>query len=328
MTRVAVAARSFARNAGLRAELSERYAEVTFTNSPDVLQGDALVAFLRGHDSAIVGLERIDDDVLTRVPELRVISKYGVGLDGIDLAAVARHGVKLAWTGGVNRRSVAELTLAFALALVHRVPEAGAGLRGGEFPKLVGRELTGRVVGIVGCGFVGKELVGLLAPFGCRVLAHDILDFPDFYAANGVQPVGFDQLLAEAEIVTLHVPLDASTRGMIGAAQLARMRKGACLINAARGGLVDERALIDALTSGHLAGAAFDVFQMEPEANPALLALPAFLGTSHIGGSSAEAQLAMGRAAITGLESSRHVSDDWPVPAAASTRAKTAGDQA
>ena len=316
MTRVAVASRSFARNPALRAQLSAQYSDVTFTESPDVIDGPELVALLRGHDRAIVGLERIDDEVLAQVPELRIIGKYGVGLDGLDLAAMARRGVELGWTGGVNRRSVAELTLAFALALLHRVPEATAGLRAGEFPKLVGRELTGRVVGIVGCGFVGKEVVGLLAPFGCRVLAHDILDFPDFYAASGVQPVSFDRLLAEAEIVTLHVPLDASTRGMIGAAQLARMRKGACLINAARGGLVDEQALIQALTSGQLAGAAFDVFQMEPDANPALLALPAFLGTSHIGGSSAEAQLAMGRAAIAGLESSRLVTDDWPVPAA------------
>ena len=123
-----------------------------------------------------------------------------------------------------------------------------------------------------------------------------------------------DRLLAEAEIVTLHVPLDASTRGMIGAAELARMRKGAFLINAARGGLVDEAALEAALTSGHLAGAAFDVFQMEPDANPGLLALPTFLGTPHIGGSTEEAQLAMGRAAIEGLETARLLVDGQPAP--------------
>jgi phosphoglycerate dehydrogenase-like enzyme len=315
MTRIAVAARSFCRNATLRAELAARHPAVTFSESPDVLQGEALVSFLRGHDRAIIGLECIDDSVLSQLPELRVISKYGVGLDGIDLDAVARHGVSLAWTGGVNRRSVAELTLAFAIALVHRVPESTVALRAGQFQKLVGRQLTGRIVGIIGCGFVGKELVGLLAPFGCRVLAYDVLDFHEFYKANDVQAVGLDRLLSEAEVITLHVPLDASTRGMIGAAELARMKNGAFLINAARGGLVDEPALIDALTSGHLAGAAFDVFQMEPEANPALLALPTFLGTPHIGGSTAEAQLAMGRAAIAGLESSRQVSDDWPVPA-------------
>ena len=312
MTRIAVASRSFSRNPVLRIELAEKYRDVTFSESAHVLQGAALVKLLRGHDRAIVGLERVDERVLSELPELKVISKYGVGLDRLDLDALARHGVKLAWTGGVNRRSVSELTLAFAIALLHRVPETSAGLRDGEFKPLGGRQLTDRVVGIIGCGFVGKDLVSLLAPFGCRVLAHDIRNYPDFYAAHGVEPVGCDQLLAEADIVTLHVPLDDSTRGMIGAPELARMRKGACLINAARGGLVDEPALVEALSSGHLAGAAFDVFQVEPDANPELLALPTFLGTPHIGGSTAEAQLAMGRAAIAGLEHAELLGPDHP----------------
>lgn len=313
MTRVAVVARSFSRNPQLRLELAARYPNVTFSESAKLLDGAALVRFLRGHDRAIVGLERIDERVLAELPELEVISKYGVGLDGLDLPALERHGVKLAWTGGVNRRSVAELTLAFAIALLHRVPETSVALRGGEFQKRVGRQLTGRVVGIVGCGFVGKDLVSLLAPFGCRVLAHDIRDYAEFYAAHGVEAVSLDRLLSEADVVTLHVPLDDSTRGMIGAPQMARMQKGACLINAARGGLVDEAALMDALSSGHLDGAACDVFQREPDANPDLLALPAFLGTPHIGGSTAEAQLAMGRAAIAGLEEAQLLGPNHPV---------------
>ena len=312
MTRIAVAARSFAGNPTLRAELKAKYEDVTFTESAAMLDGETLVALLRGHDRAIVGLERIDDAVLSQVPELRIISKYGVGLDGLDLPAIARHEVQLAWTGGVNRRSVSELTLAFAIALLHRLSETTVALRGGQFRKLVGRQLTGRVVGIIGCGFVGQDLVSLLKPFGCRVIAHDIRDYPEFYAANGVEPVTLYRLLAEAEIVTVHVPLDDSTRGMIGAPELARMQTGAFLINAARGGLVDEAALLDSLSTGHLAGAACDVFQMEPEANPELLALPTFLGTPHIGGSTAEAQLAMGRAAIAGLEQARPVADGWP----------------
>ena len=313
MTRIAVAARSFARNPVLRIELAEKYPDVTFSESARLLEGAALLKLLRGHDRAIIGLECIDDSVLAELPELKVISKYGVGLDGLDLPALERHGVKLAWTGGVNRRSVAELTLAFAIALLHRIPETSVALRGGDFQKLVGRQLTGRVVGIIGCGFVGKDLVSLLAPFGCRVLAHDIRDYAEFYAAHGVEAVSLDRLLSEADVVTLHVPLDDSTRGMIGAPQMARMQKGACLINAARGGLVDEAALMDAVSSGHLDGAACDVFQREPDANPDLLALPAFLGTPHIGGSTAEAQLAMGRAAIAGLEEAQLLGPNHPV---------------
>jgi len=313
MSRVVVASRSFARNPILRAELTARYPDATFTTSPTVLEGDQLIHLLRGHERAIVGLERIDEVVLAQVPELLVISKYGVGLDGLELDAFARRGVKLAWTGGVNRRSVAELTLAFAIALLHRVPECGATLRAGIWQPLVGRQLTGRTVGIVGCGCVGQDLVRLLAPFECRVLAHDIRDYPAFYEATRVEPVPLDRLLAESEIVTLHVPLDSSTRGMIGGAEVARMGKGALLINAARGGLVNEEALAAALASGHLAGAACDVFQLEPDANPRLLTVPTFLGTPHIGGSTEEAQLAMGRAAIAGLETARPIGGGWPV---------------
>ena len=310
--KIAVASRSFSRNATLRAELSARYPHVTFSVSPTVLDGAELVALLRGHDCAIVGLERINDAILDQVPALRLISKYGVGLDGVDLDALARRGIKLGWSGGVNRRSVSELTLSFAIALLHRVPETGATLRASTWQPLVGRQLTGKTVGIIGCGFVGQDVVKLLTPFECRILANDIRDYPDFYRAHHVTPVPLDQLLGESDVVSLHVPLDRSTTGMLGAARLARMRKGACLINAARGGLVDEDALLDALQSGHLAGAACDVFAIEPDANPTLMAHPAFLGTPHIGGSTQEAQLAMGRAAIEGLETARIPGNGWP----------------
>jgi D-3-phosphoglycerate dehydrogenase len=312
MTKIAVVSRSFARNAALRAELSAKYPDVTFTESPGILDGADLVAVLRGHDRAIVGLERVDDRILEQVPELKIISKYGVGLDGVDVDAIAKRGIKLGWTGGVNRRSVSELTLSFAIALLHRVPETSLALRGGHWQRLIGRQLTGCTFGIIGCGFVGQDLVKLLAPFECRVLAHDIRDYPDFYREHRVTPVGLYQLLAESDIVSLHVPLNRSTKGMIGAAQLSRMRAGTFVINAARGGLVDEEALAEALEGGHLAGAACDVFQMEPDADSRLLAMPAFLGTPHIGGSTAEAQLAMGRAAIEGLENARIPGDGWP----------------
>jgi D-3-phosphoglycerate dehydrogenase len=313
MTRIAVAARSFARNPALRRELTAQYSLVTFADAAQRLEGDDLVALLRGHDRAIVGLERVDDAILARVPELTIISKYGVGLDGLDIEAIARRGIRLGWTGGVNRRSVAELTLSFAIALLHRVPETSLALRAGEWQKLVGRQLTGRTVGIVGCGFVGQDLVKLLEPFHCRVLAHDIRDYPDFYRTHGVTPVPLDRLLHESEVMTLHVPLDRTTRGMIGREQLARMQPSAVIINAARGGLIDEEALADALEEGRLSGAAADVYSVEPDAHPRLLSLPTFLGTPHIGGSTEEAQLAMGRAAIEGLERNRVPGDGWPV---------------
>jgi len=310
--KIAVASRSFSRNATLRAELLDRYPGAVFSESPNVIDGQELVDFLRGRDAAIVGLERIDEAILAAVPELKVISKYGVGLDAVDVEAIARRGIRLGWTGGVNRRSVSELTLGFAIALLHRVPEGDAGLRSRQWLKLIGRQLTGRTFGIIGCGFVGQDLVKLLAPFECRVLAHDIRDYAEFYRAHRVTPVSLAQLLAESEIVSLHVPLDRSTRGMIGAVELAAMRPGTIVINAARGGLIDENALADALASGQVAGAACDVFEIEPDANARLVTLPTFIGTPHIGGSTQEAQLAMGRAAIAGLENARVPGRGWP----------------
>lgn len=300
--RVAVCSRSFSRHEGLRAALASRYRHVTFNDAGASLSGEDLARFLDGHDKAITALERIDETVLARLPRLQVVSKYGVGLDMIDMAAMRRHGKRLGWTSGVNRRSVAELVIAFAICLLRQVPQASALVRAGGWKQVVGGQLSGRTVGIVGCGHIGKDLVGLLRPFGCRILANDILEFPGFYAENGVVPAGLEQLLRESDVVTLHVPLDDSTKGMLGAKQLAMLKPDAILINAARGGLVDEAALRDALASGRLAAAAFDVFAQEPPLDGELLRLPNFLATPHIGGSAAEAIFAMGMAAIDGLD--------------------------
>jgi D-3-phosphoglycerate dehydrogenase len=301
-TRVAVTSRSFSRHPVLRAELLARYSNATFNDSGKSLAGDELIAFLRGHEKAITALERLDERVFAAVPELKVIGKFGVGLDMIDLEAMARHDVKLGWTGGVNKRSVSELVIAFAVALLRHLPEAMREVANGTWRQHVGRQLSDRTVGIVGCGHIGKDLAVLLRAFGCRVLAHDIRDFPGFYATHQITPVGLDELLRAADVVTLHLPLDDTTRGILSAARLALMRPEAILINTARGDLVDERALKTMLKEGRLAGAAFDVFATEPPEDLELLRLPNFLATPHIGGSAEEAVLAMGRAAITGLD--------------------------
>jgi len=306
--RVAVCSRSFSNNPVLRAELRARYQQVTFNDAGLQLKGDTLVAFLSGHEKAITALETIDDSVLSRLPGLKVISKYGVGLDMIDMAAMRAHGKRLGWTGGVNRRSVSELVISFAIAMLRHVPAANREVLSGVWRQHVGGQLTGRTVGIIGCGHVGKDLVLLLKSFDCPVLVNDIRDYPDFYSAHGVEPVGLETLLARSDIVTLHVPLDESTRGMLDARRLAMLKPTAVLINAARGELVDELALKQMLQDKRLAAAAFDVFAVEPPRDRELLALPNFLATPHIGGSAFEAIVAMGRAAIDGL-------DDNDIPA-------------
>lgn len=305
MTRIAVASRSFSRHPELRRELEARFSDSSFNESSATLSGSALIAFLRGHQRAILSLELIDDAVFGAVPELQVIAKYGVGLDGIDIAAMHRRGIRLGWTGGVNRRSVAELVISFAIALLRRVPQANAELRRGDWRRHMGRQLSDRTVGIIGCGHVGKDLARLLHGFGCRILAHDIVEFSAATRGLGVEAVALEDLLRRSDVVTLHVPLDATTRNLLNADRLGLMRPDAILINAARGGLVDEGALYAMLKAGRLAGAAFDVFATEPPDNLDLIALPNFLATPHIGASSEEAVLAMGRAAIRGLDDNK-----------------------
>ena len=287
MSPVAVASRSFSKHPVLRREILARYPEVRFNDAGASFDQAGLIQFLTDCDKAVIALDRVTDDVLAALP---------------DLKAMARRGVRLGWTAGVNRRSVAELVVAAMIAVLRKVPAAVAETLGGGWRQVSGRQLTGRTVGIVGCGHVGKDLVGLLQPFGCRLLAHDILDFPDFYARHKVRPVGLETLLAESEIVSLHVPLDDSTRNLLSGERLRSMKPGAVLINFARGGLVDEKTLKSLLQSGHLAGAAFDVFDPEPPMDRDLLTLPTMLATPHIGGSSEEAILALGRAAIEGLD--------------------------
>lgn len=300
--KVAVCSRSFSRNPILRDELLERYENVTFNDEGASLERESLVEFLRGHDKAITALEKIDEYVLANLPELKVVSKYGVGLDMIDMEAMRRNGKQLGWKGGVNRRSVSELVISFAIAMLRHVIAANREVLTGTWRQHMGGQLSGRTVGIVGCGHIGKDLVRMLQPFECKILVNDIRNYKEFYDEYSIEAVELEELLGRSDIVTLHVPLDHTTKDMITAERLALMKPEAILINAARGGLVDEKALKNMLINGKLAAAALDVFGVEPPQDFELLELPNFLVTPHIGGSSREAILAMGRAAIDGLD--------------------------
>ncbi len=301
--RVAVTSRSFSRHPVLRAELEKRYENVTFNDEGLRLVGDALIDYLKGHDMAITALERLDGDVFEALPELKTIGKYGVGLDMIDLRAMEEHDVKIGWTAGVNKRAVAELTLTMMISLIRSLPAAYREVQSGGWKQIVGRQLTDMTVGIIGCGHIGKDLVQLLKPFGCQILVHDIKDYSDFYQDHGITALGLEEVLSKADVVTLHVPLDGTTRNLINRERLGLMKETAILINAARGGLIDEKALYKMLSTGKILGAGFDVYAVEPPKENPLIDLPNVLTTPHIGGSSEEAIIAMGMAAINGLES-------------------------
>ena len=301
MTQVAVASRSFSRDARLCEELLARFPGATFNHTGRTLKGDELVAFLRGHEMAITGLERLDEALFRAAPELRIVSKYGVGLDMIDLDAARRCGVAVRWTPGVNRQAVAELAVAMMIMLGRKMLPLAHDIREHVWHQPVGRQLSSATVGIIGCGHVGKRVAEICRAIGSTVIANDIVAYDAFYRAHDVRPVTLHELLREADIVTLHVPLDASTRGMIGAREVAMMKPSAVLLNTARGGIVDEAALKQALMDGRLAGAALDVYATEPPPDAELLRLPNVVPMPHIGASTEESVLAMGRAAIEGL---------------------------
>jgi len=303
---VAVASRSFSKHPVLREEMCKRFANVTFNDGGASLQGEALVDFLDGHDMAVTALEKIDSSILSELPNLKVIGKYGVGLDMIDLHAMKKHGVKLGWTGGVNKRSVSELVVSFAIAILHKAVYANAEVKHGKWYQIKGRQLSDCVVGIIGCGHIGKDLVQVLKPFGCKVMAHDILDFNEFYAEHGVVAAELDELIAESDVVTLHLPLDDSTKNILDHVRLNLLKEGAVLINLARGGLLDEAALLELLKQGKLMGVALDVFAMEPPGENEMIHMDNVFVTPHIGGSTEEAIIAMGMAAINGLENAKN----------------------
>jgi D-3-phosphoglycerate dehydrogenase len=299
-----IASRSFSKHPVLRKEVLKRYPNAKFNDEGLSLNGESLIEFLDGHEMAITALEKIDDSILKLLPNLKVIGKYGVGLDMIDLHAMKRHGVNLGWTGGVNKRSVSELVISYSIALLHRTIFANAEVRKGKWYQVKGRQLSDCTVGIIGCGHVGKDLVELLQPFNCKILANDVLDFKDFYKKYEVTSVGLEELIRKSDIVTLHLPLDKSTQNILDSDKLSLLKNDAVLINLARGGLIDEVALKELLNNNKIAGAALDVFEVEPPVDPSFATMDNVLITPHIGGSTEEAILAMGMAAIEGLENS------------------------
>jgi phosphoglycerate dehydrogenase-like enzyme len=264
---------------------------------------DEIIAFLQDCDCAITGGDIISDRVLTALPHIRNFGFFGVGLNTVDLHACLRHGVKLGYRAGANKVSVAELALSYMIAGLRFVSPLSLAMRQGKRPTIkVGRNLSGRKVGLHGCGHIGKEVVRLLKPFGCEIFVHDIRDYPDFYRANGIKPVGFDELLGVSEVLSLHIPHTKKTHHLYDEKALAKLRPDCVLVNTCRGGVVNEDALLKRLESGDLVAACFDVFEIEPATNERLLSHPNLLSTPHIGASTHESRIAMAETALSGLK--------------------------
>jgi len=242
------------------------------------------------------GATQVTRRLIEAAPRLRWVARAGAGLDNIDVAAAKERGIGVLNVPGANAVAVAELVFGLLLGLLRHIPEGDASVRRGEWDKsrFMGRELRGKTFGIVGLGKIGRAVAQRARAFEMTCVGFDPLVSDADIRAMGVEPLPLDDLIARAEILTLHVPLSAETRGMIGAERLARLPKGAFLVNAARGGLVDEAALLTALESGALAGAALDVFSSEPPQGSPLVGHPKVVATPHVGAATVEAQEAVG----------------------------------
>ena len=239
---------------------------------------------LPGVDGYIAGLDGIDANALQAADRLKVIARYGVGVDNVDLAVSRQKGIVVTNTPGANSVSVAELAIGLMLALARQIPEAAEAVHQGKFPRYSGISLEGKTIGILGLGAIGKQLARRLAGFDCDILAFDPFADAVFADANHVQLVSMDEVIEEADFISLHLPLTPETRGIVNDAFLNRMKKGSFLINTSRGEVINEEALLRALQSSHLKGAGLDAFAVEPPdpANP-LLALPQVIATPHLG---------------------------------------------
>ncbi len=223
----------------------------------DRLQGAAAAINIRAYT-------RFDAELLAALPELRIISILGTGTDNVDLEAATRHGVVVTNTPGASTVSVAELAFALMLAAARRVALADRAVRAGSWRHVEGVELRGKTLGIVGLGAIGREVASIGRAFGMKVVAWSLTPDPERARQVGAALVGFEELLRTSDVVSLHLRASAKTAGLIGARELAMMKPGAILVNTARGSLVDEQALADALTSGRLGAAGLDAFAQEP----------------------------------------------------------------
>jgi len=300
LCRVLVTSTSYGKNdPRLKSELERLVGEVIYNPTGKPLSSPEVARLLPGVDGYIAGLDVIDRSALQNAERLKVIARYGVGVDSVDLQAAKERNIVVTNTPGANSVSVAELTLGLMLVLARQISEAVLATRGGQFPRLSGISLEGKTIGIVGLGAIGKQLALRLAGFNCRIVAHEPYPDKTFADENHVELVDLHALLHGADFMSLHVPLLPETRGMVNAAFLGEMKKGAYLINTARGELVDEVALLEALKSGHLRGAALDAFAEEPpDPGHPLLALPHVIATPHLGAQTDGATNAMGWMAL------------------------------
>ncbi|MDB4194751.1 phosphoglycerate dehydrogenase [Gammaproteobacteria bacterium] len=312
---IAVASRSFSKNQSLVRSLEAKYSKVIFNNTGKTLQDQELVHFLSSADKAIIGIEQMSSEVLKQLPKLKVISKYGVGINNLDLASLKSKGVKLGFTPGVNKQSVAELALTLTLLSLRKIHRNHTEIVEGTWSQEKGAELFGKTIGLLGFGNIGQKFASLLQSFNCRIIFFDEKIFSNQelltiskelgLKSDAIQQDKLGVVLNQADILSIHLPLLPDTENMISSEELNLLKPSVSIINTARGGIVDETALHAFLSNNPDSFASFDVFSDEPALENPLFELPNFFGTSHRSSLTHEGIIAMGLAAIAGLDDNK-----------------------
>lgn len=268
-------------------DLLREHADVVVADDASTLEQQLPVS-----DALIVrSRTKVTADLLAQGKRLQIVGRAGIGVDNIDVDAATGRGILVVNAPLGNVRSTAEHTIALLFALARRVVAADRATRDGTWKTgYEGMQVTGKRLGVIGAGKVGRQVAQIASAVGMDVVAYDPYLSIEAWESIGIQQVSFDELLSTSDVITLHVPMAAETRNLIGAGQLAMMKSGAYLINCARGGLVHEAALAAALTDGRLAGAAVDVYEEEPVTKSPLLAAPNLILTPHVAASTREAQ--------------------------------------
>ena len=312
---VVVTSRSFSKNEDLVNALKAKYSKVIFNDSGATLRGQELINFLSSADKAIIGIEQISAEALHQLPNLKVISKYGVGINNLDIDSLKSKDVRLGFTPGVNKQSVAELALTLTLLSLRKIHRNHTEITEGIWSQEKGSELFGKTVGLLGFGNIGQKFASFLAPFDCKIIFFDEKVFTNQELLHiskdlGLKPDSIHQdelsaVLHHADILSIHLPLLQETEDIISTKELSLLKPSISIINTARGCIVNESALHAFLSSNLDSFAAFDVYAEEPAIENPLFELPNFFGTSHRSSLTHEGINAMGLAAIAGLDDNK-----------------------
>ena len=286
---------SFSKNEILQKEIFKFFPDAKLNLEGKRFSKSELINFISDADGIIVGLEEIDDKVIQSCQNIKIVSKYGVGLNNLIFTD---KNIKIGWSGGVNRLSVAEMVLGYFLMLSRNLYQTSNQLKNGVWNKSGGFQLSGKTVGIIGVGHIGKELIRLLKPFNCKILVNDIIEQSEYYRSVNATETDIDTLLKTSDFVTIHTPFNKTTENLISTLEFQKMKNSAFIINSARGGIIDELALKLALQNGEISGGAIDAYIEEPPTDLELLNFHNLITTPHIGGNSNEAIELMGMSAI------------------------------